>query len=71
MLTNYHTEFLTGTIFGWHHLLKDEDFKQIILDSFEWLVKKKCLINAFVPIAIGMPNHFHLIWKISDGFIYV
>jgi len=29
------------------------------------LVKeKKCIINAFVI----MPNHFHLIWKISDGF---
>ncbi|MEO9146763.1 MAG: hypothetical protein ABI237_14520, partial [Ginsengibacter sp.] len=28
MLINYHTEFLTGTIFGWHHLLKDDNFKQ-------------------------------------------
>jgi REP element-mobilizing transposase RayT len=65
MLTNYHTEFLTGTFLGWHHLLKDDDFKQVIVDSFEWLVnKKKCIINAFVI----MPNHFHLIWKISDGF---
>ena len=69
MLTNYQTEFLTATIYGRHHLLKDDDFKQVIVDSFEWLVnKKKCLINAFVPIAIGMPNHFHLIWKISDSF---
>ncbi len=65
MLLNYHTEFLTGTIFGWNHLLKEDDFKQIVVSSFEWLVnKKKCLINAFVI----MPNHFHLIWKISDGF---
>jgi len=65
MLQNYHTEFLTGTIFNWNHLLKDDNYKQIIVDSFQWLVKeKKCTINAFVI----MPNHFHLIWKISDGF---
>ena len=24
--------------------------------------------KCFCPIAIGMPNHFHLLWKISDGF---
>ncbi len=65
MLQNYHTEFLTATIFSWYHLLKDDSYKHIILDSFEWLVKeKKCTINAFVI----MPNHFHLIWKTSDGF---
>jgi len=65
MFQNYHTEFLTSTIFNWYHLLKDDSFKQIILDSFDWLVKEqKCTINAFVI----MPNHFHMVWKISDGF---
>jgi len=63
-LTCY-TEFITGTIYNWEHLLKDEDCRQIVIDSFHWLVKnKKCTINAFVV----MPNHFHLLWKISDGF---
>jgi len=65
MLQNYQTEFLTGTIFSWHHLLKDDEFKKVITDSFQWLTKeKKCIINAFVI----MPNHVHLIWKISNGF---
>jgi len=65
MLKNYHTEFLTGTIFNWNHLLREDIYKQIVVDSFQWLVKeRKCIINAFVI----MPNHFHLIWKISDGF---
>ena len=65
MTENYHTEFLTGTIFNWNHLLKDDSYKQIIIDSFQWLVTgKKCTINAFII----MPNHFRLIWKISDGF---
>lgn len=58
---NYHTEFLTGTIYNWEHLLAKDDFKNIILDSFQWLVNnKKCSINAFVL----MPNHIHLLWKI-------
>ncbi len=65
MRQNYHTEFLTGTIFNWEHLLATDDFKNILLSSFQWLVKnKKCDINAFVL----MPNHIHLLWKISDGF---
>ena len=65
MIQNYHTEFLTGTIYNWEHLLKGDEYKQIITDSFNWLAKnKKCVINAFVV----MPNHFHLLWKISDGF---
>ncbi len=65
MPQNYHTEFLTVTIFNWEHLLPTDDFKNILLGSFHWLVKqKKCTINAFVL----MPNHIHLLWKISDGF---
>ena len=60
MHQNYHTEFLTGTIYNWEHLLKDDDYKQIIIDSFNWFVKnKKCTINAFVV----MPNHFHCFGK--------
>ena len=55
MLQTYHTEFLTGTIFNWEHLLTSDDFKSIIIGSFEWLVQnKKCAINAFVPIAIAI-----------------
>ncbi len=65
MHQNYHTEFLTGTVYNWGHLLKGDDYKQIVIDSFNWLVKnKKCTINA----SVVMPNHFHLLWKISDGF---
>ncbi len=61
MHQNYHTEFLTGTVFNWEHLLATDDFKNILLSSFQWLVKqKKCTINAFVR----MPNHIHLLWKI-------
>lgn len=65
MLLNYYTEFLTATIYNWSSLLKNDDYKQIIIDAFDWLVdNKKCTINCFVI----MPNHIHLLWKISDGF---
>jgi REP element-mobilizing transposase RayT len=64
IIQNYHSEFLTATIFNWNHLLKEDIYKKLVVDSFQWLVKeKKCIINTFVI----MPNHFHLISKISDG----
>jgi putative transposase len=65
MTLSYNTEFLTATILEWKLLLKDDVCKKIILESIQWLVQeKRCLINAFVI----MPNHIHLLWKISDGF---
>ncbi len=61
---NYHPEFLTATILNWNHLLQDDKMKMIILNSLEWLVQqKRCVVNAFVI----MPNHIHLLWKITDG----
>ncbi len=49
MHQNYHTEFLTGTIYNREHRLKGDDYKQIVIDSFNWLVKnKKCTIS-FCP----------------------
>ncbi|HLK30499.1 MAG TPA: transposase [Puia sp.] len=64
MTLSYHTEFLTATILDWKHLLKDDNCKQIIIDSLQWLVEqKRCSVQAFVI----MPNHIHLLWKISDG----
>jgi putative transposase len=62
---DYYPEFLTATILRWQNLLVDDNCKQIVIDSLEWLVtNKKCKVYAFVI----MPNHIHLLWKISDGF---
>jgi hypothetical protein len=41
MHLNYYTEFLTGTIYNWQHLLNNDKYKQIIIDSFQWLVTNK------------------------------
>jgi putative transposase len=62
---SHHIEFLTATILRWQHLLADNKFKQIILESLAWLSKEgRCKVYGFVI----MPNHIHLIWKIADGF---
>jgi len=61
---SFYPEFITATILHWQHLLKDDNCKQIILDSLQWLIGKgKCKGYAFII----MPNHIHLIWKISEG----
>ncbi len=54
--------FWTSTIKDWHHLLKGDCFKQSIIDSLLYLVKrKKITVYAFVI----MPNHIHLLWELN------
>jgi hypothetical protein len=36
-LYNYHEEFFTATILRWQHLLTADTYKQIIIDSLQWL----------------------------------
>jgi len=61
----HHTQFFTLTIFQWKHLLKDDAYKQIIINSLLFLKKEGSIaVNAFVI----MPNHLHLIWQIQDGY---
>jgi putative transposase len=62
---DHHPQFFTATILEWKHLLKDDDYKDIIINSLRFLVEEKSVtINCFVI----MPNHIHLIWQIQDGF---
>jgi len=69
MIKDYYTEFFTATILKWNHLLQDDNCKQIIVDSLQWLVtEKRCNVYAFVPKAFGMPNHIHLLWRIAAGY---
>jgi len=59
-----HTQFFTATILQWKPLLKDNDFKDIIISSLLHLKKAGSIkVYAFVI----MPNHIHLIWQIQDG----
>ena len=57
--------FWTATINSWYHLLKEDRFKNILIGSLQELSQRgKIDVFAFVI----MPNHIHLLWKISDGF---
>jgi putative transposase len=55
---DYHPQFFTATILEWKPLLKEDAFKNIIIDSLRFLKNEKSIvIYAFVI----MPNHIHLI----------
>lgn len=63
IIQNYHTEFLTATILRWQHLLSNDEYKQVIVDSLEWLCKEdRSIVYGFVI----MPNHIHLLWRINN-----
>jgi putative transposase len=62
---DYHPQFFTATILEWKHLLKDDDFKDIIIKSLQFLVNEKSVVIYAFAI---MPNHIHLIWQVQDGF---
>ncbi len=54
--------FFTATILGWKPLLKNNNYKQIIIDSLAYLVEqKRCKVYAFVI----MPNHIHMLWQMQ------
>ena len=53
-------QFFTATIQGWKHLLKEDKYKNVIVNSLKFLAKEgKITINGFVI----MPNHLHFIWQ--------
>ena len=55
--------FWTATINKWRRLLEKHEYKQIILDSLQYLSKAgKIDVFAFII----MPNHIHLIWRVNE-----
>ena len=60
----YHPQYFTATILDWQHLLKPDKYKNIIIQSLQFLVKEKRIeLNAFAI----MSNHIHLIWQLQSG----
>lgn len=54
--------FWTDTITEWKHLLKQDKYKQMILDSWKDLVTKELItVYGFVI----MPNHLHVLWELN------
>ena len=63
--TEHHPQFFTATILEWKHLLANDLYKQVILNSLRFLVNdKRVVVNGFVI----MSNHIHLIWQAMNGF---
>lgn len=54
--------FWTTTVKEWKYLLKQDKYKQQIIDSLKELVDKQ-LINVYAFVV--MPNHVHLIWELK------
>jgi putative transposase len=55
--------FFTATILNWYHLLENDKYKELIINSLKYLVGiEKIKLSAFVI----MPNHIHLAWKINN-----
>ena len=47
------------------HLLKDDSYKDIIINSLRFLKDEGSVVIYGYVI---MPNHIHLIWQIQDGY---
>ena len=61
-----HPYFITATILEWKPLLKPDKFKNIIINSLQFLVSdKRVIVYAFVI----MNNHVHIIWQVEDNHI--
>ena len=55
--------FWTATINHWQQLLKEDRFKDVIINSLSHLTKTgKIDVFAFVI----MPSHIHLIWRLNE-----
>ncbi len=55
--------FWTNTVHQWKMLLEPDKYKDVILDSLNWLVQRgKIKVYGFVV----MPNHLHLLWEMIE-----
>ncbi len=60
-----HAQFLTASIYKKKHLLSNESYKTLIVNSLRFLVNDgRVFVNAFVI----MNNHIHLIWQAREGY---
>ena len=52
--------FWTSVIKDWKQLLKDDEMKMIIIESFQWLVNHELV---YIYGYVVMPNHIHVLWE--------
>jgi putative transposase len=56
-----HAYFYTLSIQNFSHLLADDNLKEIVIESWQYLAQQK-LVEIYGYVI--MPNHLHLIWNI-------
>lgn len=57
-------QFFTATNLSWNKLLELDKYKDMIIESMQFLVDdNRVIIYGFVI----MPNHIHLIWQMRPG----
>jgi REP element-mobilizing transposase RayT len=55
--------FWTATINKWQQLLEKDEYKDVIIDSLQYLSdENKVDVFAFII----MPNHIHLLWRVNE-----
>jgi putative transposase len=60
----HYPHFFTATILEWKHLLKPDKFKDIIINSLQYLVQQnRVQVYSFVI----MSNHIHIIWRMGNA----
>ena len=62
MYARQHPDYITITCLEWKYILKEDRFKDIVIDSLSFLVREERVsVYAFVM----MSNHFHLVWQMQ------
>ncbi|HEY8687804.1 MAG TPA: hypothetical protein VIM07_01115 [Chitinophagaceae bacterium] len=63
IITTHYTQYFTATILEWKHLLKQDKYKDVIMDSLKHMVKEKWIeLNVFCIMsnhirALGVAGH--------------
>lgn len=60
----HHPQFFTATILEWKMLLKQDKYKDILVDSMRFLVREGRVSVYGFSI---MSNHLHMIWQMREG----
>lgn len=55
--------FWTDTIKDWKHLLKEDKYKDLIISSWQELIRRE---NIVIYAFVIMPNHLHVVWEMKE-----
>ena len=58
ILCKTYADFLTTTCLEWKPVLRDDEHKEVVIESLRFLVREE---RVFVYAFVIMENHFHLI----------